>query len=235
MVSPLLQLIKARCAHSLLDFAPVEGLACSFVNPSAYRLLRNAPVSHLGCWGIDGILLVVLLRLFVGIRVPRTSFDMTSVARYVLAECEAKGLSVFFVGTTNEKLAQAVKNVGKQFPRLRIAGSAHGFATPEMLVECAIAAKPDVVVCGMGCLRQEAFLALLVERGFRGASYTCGGFLHQAADALEYYPRIINWLHLRAFWRFAKERHTRRRYLVEYPVAVMLLALDSLRLRMQPK
>jgi len=65
--------------------------------------------------------------------------------------------------------------------------------------------NPDVVVVGMGALVQDRFAVLLRDLGCRSSIYTCGGFLHQTINRINYYPKWINRLHLRTLYRLIKE------------------------------
>lgn len=42
-----------------------------------------------------------------------------------------------------------------------------------------IALRPDILICGMGGVRQEAFLLDMRAQGWRGWDLTCEGFFDQ--------------------------------------------------------
>ena len=84
----------------------------------------------------------------------------------------------------------------------------------------------DFIVIGMGAVKQEQVASALVDAGFKGRIYTCGGFIHQTAmggDGL-YYPGWVDRWNLRFAYRMLKEPTTVRRYLIDYPKAFILLA-----------
>ena len=85
----------------------------------------------------------------------------------------------------------------------------------------------------MGAPAQEKFLGDLWRSGWRGAGYTCGGFLEQiVGTAGEYFPPWTNRFHLRWLFRLYKEpRRMWKRYLLQYPKFLALFIADWLRLR----
>jgi len=77
----------------------------------------------------------------------------------------------------------------------------------------------------MGAVKQEEVANALVDFGFKGRIYTCGGFIHQTAmSGGKYYPWLVNKLQLRFAYRMFKEPTTVRRYLLDYPRAFLLLS-----------
>ena len=56
------------------------------------------------------------------------------------------------------------------------------------LTNCQISLNPslnrttDFVILGMGAVKQEEAAIALVNSGFTGRVYTCGGFVHQNCD-----------------------------------------------------
>ena len=77
--------------------------------------------------------------------------------------------------------------------------------------------NPDIVICGMGTPLQEHFLADLQKLGWGGIGYTCGGFLHQTARDIQYYPEWIDKYNIRWIYRIYDEPKLFKRYFWEYP------------------
>ena len=76
---------------------------------------------------------------------------------------------------------------------------------------------------------QEQFALDLKSRGYNGIVFTCGGFLHQSANDINYYPEWINKYNLRAFYRIVKEKGLWARLynvLIQFPI---LFTWDSIR------
>ena len=65
----------------------------------------------------------------------------------------------------------------------------------------------NFVVVGMGAPHQERFLLALRESGWNGLAFSCGGYFDQivSSGSGEYYPVLINKLHLRSIYRMYKE------------------------------
>lgn len=221
--------------YSLVDKVKDEGDLVTFLNPYSYLIARDNwdKFSRFDRIAIDGIFLVIFLRLFLRIKVSRQSFDSTSVAGDVFSRAEISGASIYLVGTTEENINSAVKIIKNTFPRVNVVGWRDGYFECDesrQIFLCELAGvNPGVVVCGMGALRQEEFLLDLQEAGWKGKGYTCGGYFHQLAEGgYQYYPEWIDRLQLRWLYRMYKEPEVRRRYIVDYPKFVIKFIGDFL-------
>jgi len=222
----------------------VAASLCTFLNPYSYLMLRahSQVLENFDVIGVDGFSLAVFLRLAGVCNSPRVSFDMTSVAMDVFKYAEATGRTVFLVGSTQENLDTAVQHILARFPALKFCGASHGFFDDEG--EAALIAGinwigADIVICGMGAVKQEKFLAALNVSGWQGKGYSCGGFIHQIAKgSLDYYPQWMNRLNLRWIFRILDEPKLLKRYFIDYPIAIGLLLRDAVNyhiLRVQDK
>jgi N-acetylglucosaminyldiphosphoundecaprenol N-acetyl-beta-D-mannosaminyltransferase len=90
---------------------------------------------------------------------------------------------------------------------------------------------PDFLVIGMGTPLQESFLSNIKSLGWGGVGFTCGGFIHQTASGLNYYPKWINKLNLRWLYRIWDEPRLLTRYLIQYPRFVVLFIYDLISAR----
>ena len=202
----------------------------TFLNPFSYMLARRNKVQLvLFNIEIDGGLLVQLLSLF-GFRSKRKSFDMTSLAPLVFNDAINKNRSVYFIGTKIKVINLAISNIQQQFPKLNICGFRDGYLSSEKDRESVFSEinrlKADYVICGMGTTLQENFLIDLQKSGWNGKGYTCGGFLHQTAAGIKYYPNWVSALGLRAFFRMYDEPKLIRRYFIDYPRAIVIILYD---------
>lgn len=215
------------------DITFPEGVVLStFLNPYSYILARRniKLFDEFDRIYFDGIALSTLYRI-TGRNIQRRSFDTTSLASIIFSLAEKNKKSVYFVGTEEKYIKDAVQNVLFAHPNLNISGMHHGyFSSKESKDECfreIINLKPDIVIVGMGTIRQEEFLVDLRSRGWNGLGFTCGGFLHQTAKAgVKYYPRLINALNLRWAYRIYDEPKLLKRYLFYYPFFVLLFLND---------
>lgn len=211
----------------------------TFLNPFSYMKLRKNPqLLENFSIKIDGILLVKLLQLF-GFHFQRESFDMTSLAPVVFKQLEEQNENVFLVGATDNELLKLKNKLLKIYPKLNIVGMHNGFLTENNereLNEIIIEISPNIVIASMGTPRQEEFLSQLQKTGFQGKGYTCGGFFSQISrgEKENYYPEWINKYNLRAFYRFYKEPHTRKRLLC-YPYYVMVISYDLIKYKLTQK
>ena len=121
------------------------------------------------------------------------------------------------------------------FPGIDLAGRSGYFESDEACSETlrSLAGSSfDFVVIGMGAVMQENAASALVESGYAGRVYTCGGFIHQTAmSGGEYYPDWVDRYNLRFAYRMFKEPATVRRYLIDYPRAFGMLILNIGRFR----
>ena len=195
----------------------------TYLNSYSYCLMRLRPelLHSFDEIHIDGIALVLFLRLFGIVRVERRSFDMGSYAPHFFEKLLRVQRTVYFIGGEPGEAERAVRKFQEAFPGLRVAGCRNGFfsndAERRKTLENICAIAPDYVVCGMGTPLQEIFLLDLRRQGWQGTGFTCGGFLHQSAGELYYYPHWINRMNLRWLYRIYREPKLLYRYGWEYP------------------
>lgn len=221
-----MNILKLLEANTLVD---VNIKINTFLNPYSYLLARkNKELFKNFNIYIDGILLVKCLSI-AGIKVQRKSFDMTSMARELFEQSEALG-SFYFIGTTDEDIHKFISIVKSNYPSINIAGYINGFFKNDIdrckAIENILVTTPDIVVCGMGTLMQEYFVKELLDKGFKGNAYTCGGFLSQTTEKIDFYPKWIDKYNLRFLYRFYKEKHTRKRLLRDYPIFICVFMYD---------
>lgn len=194
--------------------------AFSFVNFSSIGSFLEQPSSTVAYF-CDGMLMSTFMSRLTGRAVGRVSFDFTSIADPVFSRAEAQGKRLYFVGAQQAELDVFISKIQARYPRLLIAGYHNGFfdARQASAIHADIGrSQAQVLIVGLGAGRQEQFVQEALSAGFSGVAFTCGGFIRQEAMATEqYYPALINRLHLRAFYRMYREPHTIRRYLFDYP------------------
>ena len=211
----------------------IDFLNHTFVNPYSYLVLRrNKPHWLSGdafAISLDGISLVLIARL-LGRVAMRRSFDDTSMAPMVFQEAAERNSTIAFVGSGRGVAEEAARLLKERYPALRITFTSDGFIQSE--AEEGVFGKAgaaDIVVCSMGTPKQEAFLAALRDRGWRGTGFTCGGYLDQlvAAGGQAYYPAFFDALHLRWLYRLIREpRRLWARYTLHYPLGMAMFAMD---------
>ncbi|MGE8186336.1 WecB/TagA/CpsF family glycosyltransferase [Pseudomonas sp. NPDC086278] len=201
------QLLDANQAYSFINFASIGSFFIQTPGTVAYFC--------------DGMLMSAFMSRVTGRSVGRVSFDFTSIADPVLSGAEQQGKRVYFVGARQAELELFVDKIKARYPRLAIAGYHNGYfdaAQAECIHADICRSAANILIVGLGAGLQERFEQDALRAGFSGVAFTCGGFIRQEATATQqYYPALINRLHLRAFYRMYREPHTIKRYLVDYP------------------
>ncbi|WP_303644072.1 WecB/TagA/CpsF family glycosyltransferase, partial [uncultured Duncaniella sp.] len=187
---------------------------------------------------VDGMTMCWLIRLLWMKRVPRLSFDMSGMAVDLFSYLNNIGTdrSIYFLGTKQDVLEATIKQFYKNYPKMKIAGYRNGYFIDNDDRKKAIAdiikSKSDFAIIGMGSPLQEQFALDLKNAGYKGIVFTCGGFLHQSASDINYYPKWVNKYNLRAFYRLFHEKGLWCRLynvLIEFPI---LFTWDTLRTKL---
>jgi exopolysaccharide biosynthesis WecB/TagA/CpsF family protein len=157
-----------------------------------------------------------------------------SLAWAVMKRAEQEGLSVYFYGSTNDVLSLMCAKVYKNFPKLRIAGSASS-TFGRISAEAADGIKDQIrqsgaqiVFVGLGCPRQEVWAYEFRDRlGVPviavGAAFPfIAGTLPQAPLWMQ--NRGLEWL----FRLCMEPRRLWRRYLLLSPAYLFLVACQLL-------
>ncbi|CAH9052808.1 UDP-Gal:alpha-D-GlcNAc-diphosphoundecaprenol beta-1,4-galactosyltransferase [Pseudoalteromonas holothuriae] len=203
----------------------------TFVNPYSYLLLRDevSIIENIDAIYTDAISSAKYLSYLFKQKVPRVSFDQSSFANDFLERADREGFSIFLLGTKEKELNKAISNFKAHYKNINIVGSHDGyFDDDEKMIESILSTNPDFVICGMGTPRQDNFAVKLKLRssGIIKQIYTCGGFLHQSAESLVYYPQWIDKLHLRWLYRVFENSYVIKRLLGSYPKFFFLVLKD---------
>jgi len=207
----------------------------SYVNAYNYLQLRKDSkiVQSIDRFTLDGIYLLVLIKILFFKNFKRLSPDFSSYFNDLFLLADKNKKSVFFLGATTQEVKDFVTIINKKFPNLIVSGFHNGFFdTNEMgqLSQKISDTNPDVVFIGLGSLKQEVFSVYLKDNGFKGTIYTCGAFLSQTANhGVNYYPKFINTFHLRWAYRLIQEKGLFKRYFFEYPNATIIIILDFIK------
>ena len=203
----------------------------SYLNIYNYKILRNnrEVLKEIDHFTLDGIMLILFIRLFFGKKIKRKAPDFSSYFKEMFAHSEINGKKIVFIGGSESDIENFVKIVKENYPEMLIAGYNSGFnVDQERLIKKIIAQKIDIVIVGMGTPLQELFMIKMKYLGFKGSCFTCGAFISQTAiGGKNYFPNIIDKLHLRWAYRIYKEPKLIKRYLVDYPVGLKYLILDK--------
>lgn len=207
-----------------------EAKVVTFLNP--YSILKifesNIDLTKFDKICIDGI----ALKMFLGLvyrdsKIERLSFDFTSVATLVFETAAANAEQGFILGSDQQSNDEFLTRIAAMFPGIKIEGRSGYFDSGEDMsnfLGSLATSRYDFIIIGMGAVKQEEVAIALVDLGFEGRVYTCGGFIHQTAlGGGKYYPSWVDKCNLRFAYRMYKEPSTIRRYLIDYPKAFFLL------------
>lgn len=214
MIDTILPKMKSK-------FSFQENKLYTFLNPYSYLITRNRLdiIKPIDIIHADGIVLSSLFSLFGIKKICRCSFDMTSVARMVFQLSEEKNYSMVIIGTEPDVIDTAIQNILKEY-KLNIIEYRDGFFKSEEektnYQKYISKLNPDILIVGMGVVKQESFLIEMRKKGWYKTGFTCGGFLHQSAISVNYYPKIINKLHFRWLYRIFREPKLIKRYTIDY-------------------
>lgn len=205
----------------------------SFVNPVNYMLLidNKEILCGIDYYFFDGQLAQRWIGWLRSKDYARISFDFTSVALQFFKYCEKNNKTLYILGATESELINFTHLLMGNFPNLKIVGYNNGYFQDndfELIKDQIKVLQPDVVICGLGCPKQELISAKIGDISDKISTITCGGFIHQTQTKLQYYPSWINRLNLRMPYRFIKEPHTRKRFWY-YPEFLLLTLLTITR------
>lgn len=208
-----------------------EARVVTFLNPYSFLKLKESNISlhNFDKLCIDGIALKLFLSLvYRDKNIERLSFDFTSLAQQVFSRAASKDEHGYILGSDQESNDAFINTIQKSFTGIRLDGRSGYFnsqADIDKNVELLASSDYDFIVIGMGAVKQEQIASALVDSGYKGRVYTCGGFIHQTAmNGGEYYPAWVDKFNLRFLYRMYKEPATICRYLIDYPKAFYLLS-----------
>lgn len=237
-VHALLTADAGRAADAVLDFVESSAkdvVLVTFANPGVMPLARRSASFRRSLREFDlvlpdGIGLCLAMRWLHGLPAQRISFDTTSLAPALFARAQFRGLRIVLVGGAPRVAEQARAQITAHFPGIQIIAAYDGYGDMAAKAGAVSELRPDVVICGMGSIRQEAFLLELKHQGWHGWGFTCGGYLDQLNGGIAYYPRWVDAANLRWAYRLLREPgRLWRRYLVDYPHFGILVLAASLR------
>ena len=213
-----------------------EARVVTFLNP--YSLLKifesSVSLNTFDKIGIDGIALKIFFELvYRDKKIERLSFDFTSIANLVFEQAATKKETGFILGSDQNSNERFLKKITDMYPGIDLDGRSGYFDNDQEMsnfLKSLTESKPDFIIVGMGAVKQEEAAITLMNLGFTGRIYTCGGFIHQTASSATmsyYYPNWIDKYNLRFAYRMYKEPSTVRRYLVDYPKAFFWLIRNT--------
>lgn len=156
----------------------------------------------------DGMGAIKLNKLCGKAKSQRLSFDMTSMAKMVFNELNENGYGLYVLGDEQEKVEKFATSVKTTFANLNVVGFHNGFIKncKKEVYDEILNSGAKVVIIGMGAPLQDITAIELKEAGFVGTIYTCGGFIHQCAESMQYFPKWVDKLNIRFLYRYKSEK-----------------------------
>ncbi len=151
------------------------------------------------------------------------------------ALCERENFSVFFLGSTEQFVREAVERVRRRFPALRVAGWHHGYFAKkgkesDEVIERVTQARPDILIVGFGMPMQEFWIEENLERLRAHVILPAGSVIDYAAGRKGLAPKWMAQHGMEWLYRFFQEpRRLWRRYLLGNPSFMYHIVLERCR------
>lgn len=218
---------------SKFDFSNEKpGSVYSFLNPYSLGVIMENSNGILRCdhiyYYLDGGLICLIFDILFFKKIERVSFDFTSIADIVFKNIIKNKKKIAIVGGQDLEVEAFLCYLNKKYSGLNVIYFSSGyFEDANSVFNSIVESDADYCLVGLGTPKQEIFGIELIGNGFNGVVYTCGGFITQTSFKNgDYYPFWINKLNLRFAYRFFNERHTRKRYVVNYPINIFRFFLS---------
>lgn len=211
------------------------GTITTYLNPYQYLMLRNDKKILVIFDNVifDGFLLPMLFSCFGLKKYKPLQPDLSGFFRNIFMDCSNNFKRVILLGGKPGEIELAVAAIRAEFPKIQIVSHRDGYfdneEEKEVFASMIIRQNPDYVFVGMGVPNQEKFSVILKKKGFKGSVITCGGFFHQTARRLNYYPKFFSSLNIRWIYRIIDEPKLFYRYFVIYPISLSYFIYDVLR------
>lgn len=159
---------------------------------------------------VDGIGISIAQRLMGQPVSPRiTGADLAT------ALLGQPGMRFFLLGSTQDVIDEATRQIRIRFPDAVVVGGHHGFFPIDAISELADAirsAQPDIIFVGMGSPRQDTVIQHLKSRLSFGVLIGVGGVLDVLAGQVRRAPVWMQRLGLEWVWRLARQPHRLGRF-----------------------
>jgi exopolysaccharide biosynthesis WecB/TagA/CpsF family protein len=179
----------------------------------------------------DGQSMVLISRLLCRTPLPER-VATTDLFHDVARLAEAADVSFYLFGASQHENLKAVAAVRRMYPRLRIAGHAHGYLEGDAL-EAKLAEinglAPDILWLALGVPREQAFVSRHIGKLANvGIIKTSGGLFNFLSGKNRRAPVWLQRAGLEWAWRIAMEpRRLFLRYLLTNPIALYLMLTNS--------
>jgi N-acetylglucosaminyldiphosphoundecaprenol N-acetyl-beta-D-mannosaminyltransferase len=192
-----------------ISLRPWPGVSLDPLGEATVRMRERAGVPEVVADGIG----VVWASRRVGCPLPERVPGI-ELMEALCARAEAEGWAVFLLGGLPGVAEQAALALSRRWPRLRVAGTHHGYFSEDgPVVEQVARSGAQVLFCGLGSPRQELWLARNLARLGVQLAMGVGGSLDVLAGRTPRAPLWLRRLHLEWLYRLLREPRRWRRQL----------------------
>lgn len=122
----------------------------------------------------------------------------------LFALCQKERYSIYLLGAKPGVAAQAAENIRRQFPRLNIAGTHHGYFTDreeDLVIEEICSQKPDILFVGLNIPHQELWIDQRLNSLGVPVMIGVGGSFDVISGRIKRAPAAMQKLGLEWLWR----------------------------------
>ncbi len=152
----------------------------------------------------------------------RDNVNGTDMFPYLCQGAEENGLSVYFLGGRSEVVSTMVDKVLQTYPRLMIAGSHHGYYSPEEepeIIEAINRSSANILFVAFGAPRQELWIDKNLPALKVGVAIGVGGLFDFVSERIPRAPRWMREIGLEWVYRLMQEPGRMwRRYIIGNPL-----------------
>ncbi|PIW11030.1 MAG: hypothetical protein COW37_00740 [Caldiserica bacterium CG17_big_fil_post_rev_8_21_14_2_50_35_7] len=161
-----------------------------------FEIIRNSDLNF-----IDGVGISWAFRIFYHEKIKEriTGIDLFST---LLESAEKNNKTVYFLGSQEETINKAVKNIKEKYPELKITGFHNGYLqTEEEIVKQIKKSNTDMLFVGMGSPKQEKFIFRNLNTLGVQFSVGVGGSFNVFAGEFKRAPSLVQKLGMEWFYR----------------------------------
>lgn len=177
--------------------------------------LRASDIVYPDGWGI------VLASQWAGLLIQRrmTAYDFFP---QFLEEAERQHVSLYLLGSTNERMKKTMETLKHGYPNLQIQGYHHGYAKTKKeerdIIQDINRKKPDILLIGMGTPKQELWTHEHKHQLDVRIIWCVGGLFDYLSGDVKHCPQWIGDKGFQWLWRLTHEpKRLWKRYLLELP------------------
>lgn len=226
------KIVRAGRSEVVLN-TNVHGIHLASKNPWLREFRNRNRITH--CDGAGVVLGARILGHQVNPRVSLNDFVWDFAAF-----CAERGHSIFLLGARQEVIEGAAHALCRHSPRLRIAGTHHGYFAkngPETdaVIDLINRARPNILMVGFGMPIQEAWIKDNAHRIRVNVIWAVGGIFDRVAGVIPLAPKWVMDCGLE--WLYLSVKNPRRfvdRYLIENPIFISRVFAERLRSLLPP-